>query len=111
MSESWIIHACRRALANAGLSKDDIDLWEIDEPFAVVSEKFQRDRDLDRDKVNVNGAAIVLSTATKSGRSSPRRSPTAWLRPSGQAHDLRAGTRQQGQRYRLVWSGRTTSQT
>ena len=54
------VPAARKALDNAGLTKDDIDLWEINEAFAVVSEKFQRDLDLDRDKVNVNGAAIAL---------------------------------------------------
>ena len=47
-------------LEKAGLKKEDIDLWEINEAFAVVSEKFQRDLDLDRDKVNVNGGAIAL---------------------------------------------------
>ena len=44
----------------AGLTKDDIDLWEINEAFAVVSEKFIRDLGLDRDKVNVNGGSIAL---------------------------------------------------
>ena len=54
------VPAAQKALKQAGLHKDDIDLWEINEAFAVVSEKFQRDLDLDRDKVNVNGAAIAL---------------------------------------------------
>ena len=39
---------------------DDIDLWEINEAFAVVAEKFIRDLKLDREKVNVNGGAIAL---------------------------------------------------
>ena len=38
----------------------DIDLWEINEAFAVVAEKFIRDLELDRDKVNVNGGSIAL---------------------------------------------------
>jgi len=42
------------------LSVKDIDLWEINEAFAVVAEKFIRDLDLDRDKVNVNGGAMAL---------------------------------------------------
>ena len=42
------------------MTADDIDLWEINEAFAVVSEKFQRDLDLDRSKVNVNGGSIAL---------------------------------------------------
>ena len=54
------VPAAKKALEKAGLTKDDIDLWEINEAFAVVSEKFQRDLDLDRSKVNVNGAAIAL---------------------------------------------------
>jgi len=52
--------AARKVLKKAGLSKDDIDLWEVNEAFAVVAEKFIRDLDLDRDKVNVNGGAIAL---------------------------------------------------
>ena len=52
--------AARKVLAKAGLSVDDIDLWEINEAFAVVAEKFIRDLRLDRDKVNVNGGAIAL---------------------------------------------------
>jgi acetyl-CoA C-acetyltransferase len=47
-------------LAKAGLDIDDIDLFEINEAFAVVAEKFVRDLKLDRDKVNVNGGAIAL---------------------------------------------------
>jgi acetyl-CoA C-acetyltransferase len=52
--------AARRVLAKAGLTVDDIDLWEINEAFAVVAEKFIRDLRLDRDKVNVNGGACAL---------------------------------------------------
>jgi acetyl-CoA C-acetyltransferase len=54
------VPAARKVLAKAGLTLDDIDLFEINEAFAVVSEKFQRDLDLDRDKVNVNGGAMAL---------------------------------------------------
>jgi acetyl-CoA C-acetyltransferase len=54
------VPAARKVLERAGLTKDDIDLWEINEAFAVVSEKFQRDLDLDREKVNVNGGSIAL---------------------------------------------------
>jgi len=52
--------AARKALARAGLTVDDIDLWEINEAFAVVAEKFIRDMRLDRSKVNVNGGACAL---------------------------------------------------
>ncbi|MCW1383625.1 acetyl-CoA C-acetyltransferase [Novosphingobium sp. KCTC 2891] len=54
------VPAARRALERAGLSVSDIDVWEINEAFAVVSEKFQRDLGMDRAKVNVNGGAIAL---------------------------------------------------
>ncbi|HVK79566.1 MAG TPA: hypothetical protein VM915_03050, partial [Verrucomicrobiae bacterium] len=39
---------------------DDIDLFEINEAFSVVAEKFIRDLKLDREKVNVNGGAMAL---------------------------------------------------
>ena len=54
------VPAARKALGKAGLTVDDIDLWEINEAFAVVAEKFIRDLGLDRDKVNVNGGAMAL---------------------------------------------------
>jgi acetyl-CoA C-acetyltransferase len=54
------VPAARKVLAKAGLDIDDIDLFEINEAFAVVPEKFIRDLKLDRDKVNVNGGAIAL---------------------------------------------------
>ena len=54
------VPAASKVLAKAGLTLDDIDLFEINEAFAVVAEKFIRDLDLDRDKVNVNGGAIAL---------------------------------------------------
>jgi len=54
------VPATRKVLAKAGLSVDDIDLFEINEAFAVVAEKYIRDLKLDRDKVNVNGGAIAL---------------------------------------------------
>jgi len=54
------VPAARKALAKAGLGVDDIDLWEINEAFAVVAEKFIRDLRLDRARVNVNGGAIAL---------------------------------------------------
>jgi hypothetical protein len=52
--------AARKVLAKAGLGKDDIDLWEINEAFAIVTEKFIRDLGLDRAKVDVNGGSIAL---------------------------------------------------
>jgi acetyl-CoA C-acetyltransferase len=54
------VPAARKVLEKAGLTVDDIDLWEINEAFAVVAEKFIRDLKLDRARVNVNGGAIAL---------------------------------------------------
>ena len=54
------VPAALKVLKKAGLTPDDIDLWEINEAFAVVAEKFIRDLKLDRAKVNVNGGAMAL---------------------------------------------------
>lgn len=54
------VPAAKKVLAKAGLSKDEIDIWEINEAFAVVAEKFIRDLQLDRSKVNPNGGACAL---------------------------------------------------
>jgi acetyl-CoA C-acetyltransferase len=54
------VPSTRKILKRAGMTVDDIDLFEINEAFAVVSEKFMRDLDLDRTKVNVNGGAMAL---------------------------------------------------
>jgi acetyl-CoA C-acetyltransferase len=54
------VPAARKVLAKAGLKLEDIDLFEVNEAFAVVTEKFIRDLKLPRDKVNVNGGAIAL---------------------------------------------------
>ncbi len=54
------VPSARKILQRAGMTLDDIDLFEINEAFAVVSEKFMRDLDLDRDTVNVNGGAMAL---------------------------------------------------
>ena len=54
------VPAAKKVLQKAGLSLDDIDLFEVNEAFAVVVEKFIRDLKLDRNKVNVNGGAIAL---------------------------------------------------
>ena len=52
--------ACRKALAKAGMAAKDIDLWEINEAFAVVPMKTARDLGVDLDRVNVNGGAIAM---------------------------------------------------
>lgn len=52
--------ASHKALHKAGMSVDDIDVWEINEAFAVVPLKTMHDLEIDPDKVNVNGGAIAL---------------------------------------------------
>jgi acetyl-CoA C-acetyltransferase len=52
--------ASRKALKAAGMEAGDIDLWEINEAFAVVPLKTIRDLGIDPGRVNVNGGAIAL---------------------------------------------------
>jgi acetyl-CoA C-acetyltransferase len=52
--------ASQKALKKAGMAVSDIDLWEINEAFAVVPLHTMRNLGIDHDKVNVNGGAIAL---------------------------------------------------
>ena len=52
--------ASRLALRKAGMTVDDIDIWEINEAFASVVLKAMRELDLDPERVNVNGGAMAL---------------------------------------------------
>jgi acetyl-CoA C-acetyltransferase len=52
--------ACRKALAKVGMAAADVDLWEINEAFAVVPMKTARDLGVSLDRVNVNGGAIAM---------------------------------------------------
>ncbi|MEV6241323.1 acetyl-CoA C-acetyltransferase [Lentzea sp. NPDC051838] len=52
--------SARKALDKAGLSVEDIDLFEVNEAFSSVVLKFVRDMGIAEDKVNVNGGAIAL---------------------------------------------------
>jgi acetyl-CoA C-acetyltransferase len=52
--------AAKKALEKAGLSADDVDLWEINEAFASVTLNSIRVLGIDEDKVNVNGGAVAL---------------------------------------------------
>ncbi len=52
--------AARKALADAGLTMNDIDLWEINEAFAGQILSVAKELGLDRAKLNVNGGAIAL---------------------------------------------------
>ena len=52
--------ATRKALAKAGLTIDDIDLFEVNEAFAAVPMRFMLEMGVPHEKVNVNGGAIAL---------------------------------------------------
>jgi acetyl-CoA C-acetyltransferase len=52
--------AALKALDRAGLTVDDIDLWELNEAFASVVLKFQKDLNIPNEKLNVNGGAIAM---------------------------------------------------
>jgi acetyl-CoA C-acetyltransferase len=52
--------AATRALAKAGLSVEEIELWEINEAFASIAVNSVRMLGIDEDRVNVNGGAIAL---------------------------------------------------
>jgi acetyl-CoA C-acetyltransferase len=54
------VQAARTALDAAGWTIGDVDLWEINEAFAVVPMAFMRELDVPHDRVNVNGGAIAL---------------------------------------------------
>lgn len=49
-----------KCLQTAGLTENDIDLWEINEAFAAVAMRYMRDLDIDHSVTNVNGGAIAM---------------------------------------------------
>jgi acetyl-CoA C-acetyltransferase len=53
----WAVPKC---LAKEGISKDDVDLYEINEAFSGSTVAVMRELALDPDKVNVNGGAVAL---------------------------------------------------
>ena len=52
--------AARKALAKAGMTASQIDLWEINEAFASVAMRFMREMEISHDSTNVNGGAIAM---------------------------------------------------
>jgi len=60
------IPATRKVLERAGLTIDDIDVFEVNEAFASVVLAWQKDLGVDPSKVNVNGGAIALGHPTGS---------------------------------------------
>ncbi|MCB1397504.1 MAG: acetyl-CoA C-acyltransferase [Rhodobacter sp.] len=57
------VEAAQAALARAGLSAGDIDLYEVNESFAALALHFARHMDVGLDRLNVNGGAIALGHA------------------------------------------------
>ncbi|MBB6123110.1 acetyl-CoA C-acetyltransferase [Sphingobium subterraneum] len=49
-----------KLLKRAGMGKNDIDLWELNEAFASVVLRYMQALDLDHDRINVNGGAIAM---------------------------------------------------
>ena len=60
------IPASRKVLERAGLSLEDIDVFEVNEAFASVVMAWEKDLGVDHEKVNVNGGAIALGHPTGS---------------------------------------------
>ena len=54
------VPAARKLLERLGWTTDDVDLWEVNEAFAVVPMAFMRELNIPHDKVNVNGGACAL---------------------------------------------------
>jgi acetyl-CoA C-acetyltransferase len=54
------VGATRSVLERAGLKASDIDLWEVNEAFAIVAQAFSRDLALDPERVNTRGGAVAL---------------------------------------------------
>ena len=54
------VPATKKALANTGLTGQDIDLWEINEAFAVVPLNAMKELDIPMEKVNIHGGAISI---------------------------------------------------
>lgn len=75
------IAAIPKALDLAGLKKDDIDWFELNEAFAAQSLAVMRDLELDPVKVNPLGGAIALGIRWAQPRGDPYRNPGAWHAP------------------------------
>jgi acetyl-CoA C-acetyltransferase len=54
------VPAAKKVLERCGWSVDDVDLWEVNEAFAVVPMAFMREMGIPREKLNVNGGACAL---------------------------------------------------
>ena len=52
--------SAEKVLKRCGMSKDDIDLFELNEAFAVVVLRYMQQMDIDHEAINVNGGAIAM---------------------------------------------------
>ncbi|MGM0642964.1 MAG: acetyl-CoA C-acetyltransferase [Thermodesulfobacteriota bacterium] len=57
------VPATRKALEKCGLAASDVDIWEVNEAFAVVTLNFIREMGIDPEKVNIKGGAVALGHA------------------------------------------------
>ena len=60
--------ATKKALKNAGMNASDIDLWEVNEAFAVIPMRLMENLNVDPSIVNVNGGAIAMGSPIRSNR-------------------------------------------
>lgn len=60
LAQTGAVDATRRALAQAGLTAADIDLWEVRDSFAAITLHYLHELQLPIDRFNVNGSAIAL---------------------------------------------------
>lgn len=81
------VPAAQKLLAKIGWAPDDVDLWEVNEAFAVVPMAFMHEMDISRDKINVHGGACALGHPI--GASGARIIVT--LLHALETHDLRRG--------------------
>ena len=81
--------AAEKALDKAGLSAEDIDLWEINEAFASVTLNSIRMLGIDEEKVNVNGGAVALGHPIGASGARILGIARARARPSRRRHGLR----------------------
>jgi len=52
--------SANKVLKRCGMTKDDIDLFELNEAFAVVVLRYMQEMDISHDQINVNGGAIAM---------------------------------------------------
>ena len=81
------VPAAQKLLSSIGWTIDDVDLWEVNEAFAVVPMAFMQEMGLSRDKVNINGGACALGHPI--GASGARIMVT--LLNAVEKHDLKRG--------------------